>query len=166
MTQFHSIIPFVTTVFRIAAGQNATLFLARPNQKLSDLPRHPEQVDTPETCVVCNKETGDDDSPLECEKVNLYLILVHPQNASETYWCEYPYHLGCLDPPLDAVSDGEWFCPQCSEKQGRLIGAELEELPAGKKHRGKQESSGEEDDEDEPVKRQRGKVPAERYVIA
>ena len=28
--------------------------------------------------------------------------------------CDYPYHLGCLDPPLSAVPDGEWFCPPCS----------------------------------------------------
>jgi len=128
-------------VFQIAAGQNTTLFLARPNQKLSDLPRHPEHVDAPETCVVCNKETGDDDSPLECEK------------------CEYPYHLGCLDPPLDAVPEGEWFCPQCSEKPGRPVGTEEEEppAPAAKKRRGKQESTDEEDEVDEPAKRQKGK---------
>ncbi len=54
---------------RIAAGQNTTFFLASPNEKLSNLPRHPEEVEAPDVCVVCNEDKGDDDPPLECEKV-------------------------------------------------------------------------------------------------
>lgn len=27
--------------------------------------------------------------------------------------CDRPYHLKCLDPPLEAVPEGEWFCPDC-----------------------------------------------------
>jgi hypothetical protein len=53
----------------IAAGQNTTFFLARPNDKLSDLPRHPADLDTPQECIVCCHDNGDDDSPLECDKV-------------------------------------------------------------------------------------------------
>ncbi|EJC99702.1 RCC1/BLIP-II [Fomitiporia mediterranea MF3/22] len=83
-------------VIDIAASQNTTLFLARPNEKLSDLPRHPVEVDSPDECVVCNKDRGEDDSPLECDK------------------CDHPYHLSCLTPPLSAVPEGEWFCPRCA----------------------------------------------------
>ncbi|KII83393.1 hypothetical protein PLICRDRAFT_180473 [Plicaturopsis crispa FD-325 SS-3] len=82
-------------VLAIAAGQNTTLFLARPNEKLSDLPRHPVEVDAPAFCVECGKDNGDEDSPLQCDK------------------CDHPYHLACLSPPLPAVPDGEWFCPSC-----------------------------------------------------
>ncbi|KAL5513720.1 hypothetical protein ACEPAH_4120 [Sanghuangporus vaninii] len=82
-------------VIDIAASQNTTLFLARPNSKLSDLPRHPAEVDSPDDCVVCNKDRGDDDPPLACDK------------------CDYPYHTSCLKPPLPAVPEGEWFCPRC-----------------------------------------------------
>ncbi|GBE86634.1 predicted protein [Sparassis crispa] len=89
-------------VFQIAAGQNTTFFLAGPNEKMSNLPRHPVDVDAPELCVLCNKDNGDDDAPLECDK------------------CDHPYHLNCLDPPLDAIPDGEWFCPECEKA---LIGA-------------------------------------------
>ena len=53
----------------IAAGQNTTFFLARPNDKYSDLPRHPADLDTPQECIVCSQDNGDDDSPLECDKV-------------------------------------------------------------------------------------------------
>lgn len=53
-------------VIAIAGGAWHTLFLGKPSQALSDLPRHPE-VDAPETCVVCS--TDKDDDPLECEKV-------------------------------------------------------------------------------------------------
>lgn len=27
--------------------------------------------------------------------------------------CEEPWHLQCLDPPLEIVPDGEWHCPHC-----------------------------------------------------
>ncbi|KAH0836905.1 regulator of chromosome condensation 1/beta-lactamase-inhibitor protein II [Lanmaoa asiatica] len=51
----------------LAAGQHTTLFLVKPDDKFSDLPRHPE-VDAPELCLICNKDNGDDDPALECDK--------------------------------------------------------------------------------------------------
>ena len=36
--------------------------------------------------------------------------------------CDSPWHLKCLDPPLDAVPDGEWFCPDCEEDPGAAVG--------------------------------------------
>jgi len=92
-------------VFDIAAGQNTTLLLAKPNEKFSEMPRHPEEIDAPSHCVKCNRDNGDDDSPLECDK------------------CDSPWHLKCLDPPLDAVPDGEWFCLDCEEEPGAPVGA-------------------------------------------
>jgi hypothetical protein len=88
----------------IAAAQNTTVLLARPNDKFSDMPRHPEEVDAPSLCVICNKDNGEEDSPLECDK------------------CDAPYHLRCLDPPLDAVPEGEWFCPGCEDDPGAPVG--------------------------------------------
>ncbi|OCH96269.1 RCC1/BLIP-II protein [Obba rivulosa] len=90
-------------VLQVAAGQNTTFFLAKPNAKLSDLPRHPFEVEAPDACVVCGKDNGDDDPLLECEK------------------CDYPYHLKCLDPPLSEVPEGEWFCPECEADPGAPI---------------------------------------------
>ncbi|PPQ97999.1 hypothetical protein CVT26_003061 [Gymnopilus dilepis] len=92
-------------VFDIAAGQNTTCFLAKPNEKFSDMPRHPEDVNPPPLCVGCGKDHGEDDSPLECDK------------------CDAPWHLQCLNPPLDAVPDGEWFCPDCLDDPGAPVGA-------------------------------------------
>ena len=54
---------------RIAAGQSTTLFLAAPSEKLSDLPRHPFDMEAPEYCVACSIDHGDDNAPLECDKV-------------------------------------------------------------------------------------------------
>ncbi|EIW75324.1 RCC1 BLIP-II [Coniophora puteana RWD-64-598 SS2] len=82
-------------VLSVAAGQNTTYILARPSASFSDLPRHPYEVEAPELCMVCEVDKGDDDPALECDK------------------CDHPYHLGCLNPPLDAVPEGEWFCPAC-----------------------------------------------------
>ncbi|KAI6112530.1 regulator of chromosome condensation 1/beta-lactamase-inhibitor protein II [Pisolithus sp. B1] len=92
-------------VFSLAAGQHTTLFLAQPNDNFSELPRHPIEVDAPDLCLVCRKDNGDDDSPLECDK------------------CDHPYHLGCLSPPLPTVPDGEWFCPQCTNETDVLAGS-------------------------------------------
>ncbi|KAG2364307.1 regulator of chromosome condensation 1/beta-lactamase-inhibitor protein II [Suillus spraguei] len=91
-------------VLSVAAGQHTTLFLAKPNTKFSDLPRHPLEIDAPELCIVCEKDNGDDDPALECDK------------------CDHPYHLGCLDPPLEAIPEGEWFCPKCVGELGALSG--------------------------------------------
>ncbi|KAF8318741.1 RCC1/BLIP-II [Clavulina sp. PMI_390] len=85
------------SVFSVAAGAHTTLFLAAPNDKLSELERYPE-VDPVEQCMVCKKvDENEEDGPtlLECEK------------------CENPYHLHCLTPPLTEVPEGEWFCPKC-----------------------------------------------------
>ncbi|KAF8655946.1 hypothetical protein AX16_002853 [Volvariella volvacea WC 439] len=104
-------------VFDIAAGQNTTLFLAVPSEKLQDIPRHPVDVNPPPTCVVCNTDHGEEDDPLECEK------------------CDSPYHLQCLTPPLDAVPEGEWFCPECEEEPGAPVGAWAVKKPKGKSKR-------------------------------
>ncbi|KAJ3576562.1 hypothetical protein NP233_g354 [Leucocoprinus birnbaumii] len=89
-------------IMDIAAGQNTTVLLAKPNDdKFSDLPRHPIDVQPAQECVGCKKDDGD---PLECDK------------------CDAPWHLECLNPPLSAVPDGEWFCPQCIDDPGAPVG--------------------------------------------
>ncbi|KAG8905221.1 hypothetical protein FRB99_000441 [Tulasnella sp. 403] len=82
-------------VFDIAAGQNLTMFLTVPGD--SDLPRHPDEIDHAELCVVCSLDLGDDELEL----------------------CDNPYHLKCLNPPLDEVPEGEWFCKRCLEESER-----------------------------------------------
>ncbi|GAA6059089.1 hypothetical protein JCM10212_002060 [Sporobolomyces blumeae] len=67
-----------------------------------ELPRYPavkpEEYD--DRCKVCKKiENESKGDSLECEK------------------CEAAYHLGCLDPPLSDVPDGEWFCPKCDPEK-------------------------------------------------
>ncbi|KAF8264509.1 regulator of chromosome condensation 1/beta-lactamase-inhibitor protein II [Lactarius quietus] len=88
-------------VFDIAAGQNTAFFLVTPNEKYTDLPRHPAELDTPEECLVCHQDNGD---PLACDK------------------CDNPYHHTCLNPPLAAIPDGEWFCPDCARYPGAPVG--------------------------------------------
>lgn len=113
----------------IAAGQNTTLFLVKPGDKVSDLPRHPEDVQPPPACVKCKKDIGD---PLECDKVRpfptLFSSLVIP-NAVLIYQCDAPWHLGCLNPPLSEIPEGEWFCPTCTaEGPGAPVGAYWKKL--------------------------------------
>ncbi|KZT59067.1 RCC1/BLIP-II protein [Calocera cornea HHB12733] len=86
-------------VIGLAAGQNTSFFLARPNEALAELPRFPEAVPAPNLCVVCDEDReASGEEALECEK------------------CDTPYHLGCLDPPLQAIPEGQWFCPKCEKE--------------------------------------------------
>ncbi|GAA5972349.1 hypothetical protein JCM11641_002419 [Rhodosporidiobolus odoratus] len=48
-----------------------------------------------DSCVKCETTEEEKGELLECEK------------------CERAYHTRCLDPPLDGLPDGEWFCPKC-----------------------------------------------------
>ncbi|KAJ7594389.1 regulator of chromosome condensation 1/beta-lactamase-inhibitor protein II [Mycena floridula] len=98
-------------VFAIAAAQNTTLFLAKPNEKFTDLPRYPD-IDASEGCLKCH---GEEDVLLACDK------------------CDNPYHLTCLNPPLAAVPEGEWFCPSCTYDPGAPIGI----IPKGPKGKSK-----------------------------
>jgi hypothetical protein len=52
--------------------------------------------------------------------------------------CDFPYHLECLDPPLSAVPEGEWFCPKCEQKPGE-----------GKTGGGKRSADDDDDDDDD-----------------
>ena len=31
--------------------------------------------------------------------------------------CNIPYHLKCLNPPLDKIPEGDWYCPVCAKYQ-------------------------------------------------
>jgi hypothetical protein len=63
------------TLNSATASQNTSLFLVTPNEKYSDLPRHPAELDTPEECMICHKDDGD---PLACDKVTYPIIFDTP----------------------------------------------------------------------------------------
>ncbi|KAJ1627833.1 hypothetical protein T492DRAFT_595378 [Pavlovales sp. CCMP2436] len=52
-------------------------------------------------CKTCGA-ADDVDSTLLCDK------------------CDTPYHMHCLLPRLDAVPDGDWFCPECQPESSPL----------------------------------------------
>lgn len=86
------------------------------------------------------------------------------------YQCDAPYHLGCLDPPLSAVPDGEWFCPGCEQDPGAPIVIGAVKKPAkgrapaksaakssSSKRQVEEESDLDDDDEDEEDEEPSGK---------
>lgn len=133
-------------IFQVAAGQNTAFMLAKPNSKLSDLPRHPIDIEPPDACVVCGQDTGDDDALLECEK------------------CDNPYHLKCLDPPLDAVPEGEWFCLECEANPGAPVGPEAKTQAAQSKLQPEEDSD--EGDESATKTGQKRKAAAKSKATA
>jgi hypothetical protein len=95
-----------------------------PNEKYSELPRHPVELDTPDECMICRKDDGD---PLACDKVRTRTLAndcmcdyshVRPPRMQ----CDKPYHYKCLTPPLSGIPDGEWFCPECMRHPGAPVG--------------------------------------------
>ena len=44
--------------------------------------------------------------------------------------CDKPYHFTCLTPPLAAIPDGEWFCPECVRHPGAPIGDDAATITA------------------------------------
>lgn len=137
-------------VIGLAAGQNTSFFLAKPNEALAELPRFPETVPAPQFCVVCNEDReqaeggGEGEQALECEK------------------CDTPYHLGCLNPPLKEIPEGQWFCPKCEGEfaEVEVKRAAVKKLEEGKeaggeepKKRGRPPKRKAEDEEAEPPKK-------------
>ncbi|KAF8194680.1 regulator of chromosome condensation 1/beta-lactamase-inhibitor protein II [Pholiota molesta] len=134
-------------VIDIAAGQNTTVILAKPTEKFSDMPRHPEEVDPPIVCVGCKKDYGEDDSPLECDK------------------CDAPWHLH---------PDGEWFCPDCEDDPGAPVGKWRTEKKTKTKSKSKRAASPAEDPDamesggkrKAPPKAKAGELEAWPYYIS
>ncbi|WWC91731.1 uncharacterized protein L201_006678 [Kwoniella dendrophila CBS 6074] len=110
-------------IIDVAGGAFFSMFLARPNDALSNLDRYPEHIESESICLQCKEDnTGED--LLECEK------------------CDAPYHPGCLTPPLDGIPDGEWFCPPCTVQADAGPDEPFEPLPIdGPKPRKKPASS-------------------------
>jgi hypothetical protein len=114
----------------VIGGQNTAFFLVTPNEKYSELPRHPVELDTPDECMICHKDDGD---PLACDKVRTRPFISHtfPSHhcmcdyshvRATRIQCDKPYHYKCLTPPLAGIPDGEWFCPDCMRHPGAPIG--------------------------------------------
>jgi hypothetical protein len=62
--------------------------------------------------------------------------------------------LACLDPPLAAVPDGEWFCPDCETQPGAPVGQ-----PPDKKGKAKRNIDDDNDEEEAETSGKR-KAPA------
>jgi len=68
-----------------------------------------EDDDDDHTCCECGK--GDDEaSMLLCDR------------------CNDAFHMKCLNPPLDEVPDGDWFCPNCIVKAPDVVTAQTDIL--------------------------------------
>ena len=53
-------------------------------------------------CEICNRSDGED-RMLLCDR------------------CDSGYHMECLDPPLNNIPSGDWFCPECVHVQPEQV---------------------------------------------
>ncbi|BGP21475.1 regulatorof chromosome condensation family protein [Rhodotorula toruloides] len=91
-----------------------------------ELQRWPMVLETTDNCKVCGGYEADEvkGEILECEK------------------CEGAFHAGCLNPPLQGVPDGEWFCSDCGVEPTTAAAADEEEEEAGPVQKGKKRKAG------------------------
>lgn len=65
---------------------------------------------------LANNDTYDfPDSDSEDDELSCLVCGGH-DDPSETLLCDncdHPFHMRCLDPPLDTIPDGEWYCDKC-----------------------------------------------------
>jgi hypothetical protein len=68
--------------------------------------------------IICQKckSGADDENLLLCDQyrffflIRINLLFLTPKIF---FRCNSGYHIYCLDPPLTAVPEGNWFCPPC-----------------------------------------------------
>lgn len=86
-----------------ASGGNATSSVSdapqRSRSSRSSSKKRQEGEQREEGCVVC-KQDNDHANLMLCEA------------------CNGEYHIYCLNPPLESVPDGDWFCPKCRPNDG------------------------------------------------
>ena len=49
------------------------------------------------------------------------------------FQCDRLMHLGCLNPPLTAVPEGEWFCPECEQEDEKATKMEVDSVAGAKR---------------------------------
>lgn len=95
-------------------------------ERWEEFDRYPVALNLSDACHACKRDDKDDDL-LECEM------------------CENAFHRTCLDPPLDSIPDGEWFCTECTNEDEEAA----EEGSAGAPQGSKKRKAAADDDEDE-----------------
>lgn len=80
---------------------------------------NPKDLDIPKyDCKKCKDNPSKDCGEcgcFECKKKNDTAILLMCDE------CEYCYHIYCLDPPLESVPDGDWYCPVCKNDEDEIV---------------------------------------------
>ena len=107
------------SVVDVAAGRATTFWLVRNvGMTYAELPRYPQHIESPDTCLVCGQRGQQDATTLlACDR------------------CDSPYHLGCLKPPLSQVPAGEWLCDECRAMDPEPAKAEPERAEPARKRR-------------------------------
>ncbi|SGY34869.1 BQ5605_C002g01693 [Microbotryum silenes-dioicae] len=94
-------------------------------EKWDQIGRFPVVYDATDSCLVCGKFEGPEES-LECEMVRLVVDGVRQDQALNSTLissqCENAFHGACLSPPIKGIPEGEWFCPKCAPPGERGAG--------------------------------------------
>lgn len=62
-----------------------------------------------------DQELTDDLACQICGSTDREEVMLICGNESGSAGCGLGMHIDCLDPPLECVPEGDWFCPKCTE---------------------------------------------------
>lgn len=86
---------FTAEELKIARGKGLVITGRKAKGKAAPVAAAEEEEDDDTACVVCN-HTDREDTMLLCDGD-----------------CGKAYHIGCLNPPLESIPEGKWFCDTC-----------------------------------------------------
>jgi len=69
---------------------------------------------------VSSEESTDDICCLICGSHDREEVMLICGDEAGTTGCGIGTHIDCCNPPLEAVPEGDWFCPKCSEPKTPL----------------------------------------------
>ncbi|TRY62677.1 hypothetical protein TCAL_02058 [Tigriopus californicus] len=108
------------------APQNGQFDSPEPEEKAIDIQDiyHGDPKDLVVECKQCN-----DNPKKKCGECGCKICRgkERPELNLMCDECEYCYHIFCLDPPLETIPDGDWYCPECKNDESEIVapGAKL-----------------------------------------
>lgn len=82
-------------------------------------------------CKICKKTKGANDVMLRCDE------------------CKKPHHFRCIDPPLEVVPTGEWYCVNCTKARSKPKSPVKKRIQETEEEEEEVEEEDNENDEDE-----------------
>lgn len=86
--------------------------------EIADLPA--EAIEKVEPCKKCHDNEAKKCKECGCSECGGKEL---PETQLFCEQCQYVTHMHCLDPPLEQIPDGDWYCPDCYVDKNEIVQA-------------------------------------------